>query len=198
MLNDARCQSEFRVCAQGNAYDAEFLGSQGLFALWHSACDGTLTYSPTTSSLSSLATTFDGANCLSAESDCNDLNAATSACSATYQDASDVKSCVCQTSILEIASLCDIGIGSCLGAPPNSTDLFSYQACGDGQTAVTDEMLTSTRVVLTQSPDITSTQSAAPGPTASKTATSSNEGTIHGILVSEIWPVILFAIWFLA
>lgn len=200
MLTEASCQSEFRVCAQGNEYDAEFLGSQGLFALWHSACDGTLTFSPTTSSLSALATTFDEANCLSAESDCNVFSAATSACSATYQDSSDIQSCVCQSSVLEIASLCDVGAGSCLGTPPNATDMFSYQYCHDDQSPVTstDEKLTSTRVVLTQSPDITSTKPASPGPTSSNIATTSNEGAVHGKPIFEVWRVIWFAIWFLA
>lgn len=185
------------MCIQGNDYDAEFQGSQGLLALWHSACDGTLTYSPTTSSLSALATTFDPPDCLSAESDCNVLSAATSACSATYRDVGDVQSCICQSSVLKVASLCDVGAGSCLGAPPNSTQLFSYQFCRQIKTPVTSHAATLASTMITQSPDVTSTQPASPGSISSDIATTNlSEGTVKEMLFMEAWPVMLCTIWF--
>lgn len=202
MLNDASCKSEFRLCIQGNDYDAAFDGSQGFFGLWHSACDGNLTYPPTTSSLSPLATTFGGADCLTAESDCNVLSAATSTCSGQYQDPGDVKSCMCVASILEIASLCDFGAGRCLGDSPNSTNLFSYHFCREGQSFVTSttkgtETLSSTRIVLTQSPGISSTPPASPGSVPSAVSTSKSGDAARGRSCIEIWPIISLVVWFL-
>jgi hypothetical protein len=194
------------VCAQGNAYDAEFLGSQGLFALWHSACDGTITYPPTTSPIPALTTSFDGADCLSAESDCNVLSSATSACSATYRDFSDVRSCFCQASVLGVASMCDVEFGSCLGSPLNSTNLFSYQYCRGlvGLTPSTTEALTtnvrsltSTRIMITQSPSLPNTETASPGLSSSDIATRSSGGTTISVILVEIWTIIGFNVWYL-
>lgn len=201
-LNGASCKSEFRLCIQGNDYDAAFDGSQGFFGLWHSACDGNLTYSPTTSSLSPLATTFGGPDCLTAESDCNVLSAATSTCSGEHEDAGDVRSCMCEASVLEIASLCDFGAGRCLGDPPNSTNLFSYQFCRQGQSPVTSTnkgsgTLSSTRIVLTQSPGITNTPTASPGSTPSAVSTGTSGGATHGVPCIGIWPVLSLTVWFL-
>jgi len=143
------CKSEFRICIEGFVYDSDFEGPNGLFGLWHSACDDVLTYVPSTPAITSLSLTFDPANCLSAESFCQNFGALTDAC--TVSSANELQSCLCRVTVLDLASRCEIdGSISCAFRVPTTTNLFSYKHCGGlkGSTAVSPSMI-STQIVVT-------------------------------------------------
>src|SRR5450755_4408842 len=125
-----RCEGEFRLCFGGNSFDNEFTGSTGLYNLWHSACDATITYKPTTPAISSLSATFDTDFCNTVQQGCNRFGFATDDCSQSYTVSESISSCWCQSSILSLASVCQIdGSMSCLFSTPITTDLFSYKYC---------------------------------------------------------------------
>lgn len=175
-----RCESEFRICAEGYEYDSEFEGPQGLFGLWHSACDAVLTYAPTTPAISSLSLTFDPANCLSAESYCSALEALTNAC--TVSSANELQSCMCQATAIDLASRCEIdGSVSCEFRTPTATNLYSYKYCGGsvGSAAASPSITSSQVVVTSQVSVLTSNLQPSSTPTATiapPTSTPSSSG----------------------
>jgi hypothetical protein len=145
----SRCKSEFRICGQGYEFDSEFDGPQGFFGLWHSACDAVLTYVPTTPAITSLSMTADLANCQSAQSYCSVFGASTDSCSES--SINELQSCICQATVLDLASRCEIdGSILCGFLTPTSTNLFSYKSCsGSAASAASRPSITSSRVVGT-------------------------------------------------
>jgi hypothetical protein len=170
MLKPISCESEYRLCAEGYEFDSNFTGTAGLYALWHSACDNVITYSPTTPVLTSLSLTFDPLNCLSAQSYCQDFGVLTDDCSATITGSIELQSCMCQASVLDLASRCEIdGSVSCLFKTPTLTNLYSYQNCAGSVTgAPATVTVASSRVTVTSLMSTT-----APTPAPSSTASSS-------------------------
>lgn len=126
-----------------------------------------LTYVPTTPAITSLSLTFDPANCLSAESYCQNFGALTDAC--TVSSANELQSCLCQVTVLDLASRCEIdGSISCAFRTPTTTNLFSYKHCGGsaGSTAVSPNM-TSTQIVVTSQVSVSTSN---PQPSSSPTS----------------------------
>ena len=94
---------------------------------WHSECDGFNNFHPTTPALSSLTATYaGGAVCTSIDSVCTIGGSITRACKQSYT-ASALNSCLCQTSLLSAASVCEyVGNKTCdlVPATLSSIDLF--------------------------------------------------------------------------
>ena len=122
---------------------------------------------PTTPAITSLSLTFDPANCLSIQSYCQNFGALTEAC--TVSSANELQSCLCQVTVLDLASRCEIdGSISCLFQTPTTTNLFSYKQCGGsaGSTAVSPSII-STQIVVTSQVSISTSN---PQPSSSPTS----------------------------
>lgn len=132
-----RCEGEFRVCYAGDYFDPDFEApSSGLFALWHSACDETITYTVTTPAGAEPSITIDPDYCNSVINDCNRFGASTDSCTRSYTAEPDILSCWCQSSILSLASRCQIdGSSSCLLEVITTSSYWSYQHCRNGASA---------------------------------------------------------------
>jgi hypothetical protein len=193
------CESEFRICVQGYEYDSEFEGPQGLFALWHSACDGVISYTPTTPPITSLSVTGGVDACLTAESNCVAFGSFTDSCTSTYSLSVELRHCFCQPAILDLASRCEVdGSVSCQFKTPVSTNLWSYKQCrGAGPISQTHSaVVISSQVHLTAHTTPTATRSspseASSAMSATKTSAASHT-TRHSRSVFT-----LVAIWTLA
>src|SRR5271155_5625301 len=173
------CESEFRLCAGGYEFDSEFQGPNGYFGLWHSACDGFITYTPTTPAITTLSVTFDQANCLSAESYCGAFGSSTDSCASVYSISVELESCWCQATILDLVSRCEVdGSISCLLETPTTTNLWSYKNCRGSTMGVLTSSVMSSRVIVTS--QATATMTPSPSLTASAfmaTSTSSNSAS---------------------
>lgn len=193
------CQSELRICVEGYTYDSEFEGPQGLYGLWHSACDGEISYTPTTPPITSISITAGSDACLSAISNCVAFSSFTDSCTSTYSLSAELRHCFCQPAILDLASRCEVdGSVSCEFKTPVSTNLWSYQQCGGGG-AVSQ---THSAVVFSSQVHLTahSTPTATP-PSASKASsaqsasqTSAASDIIYGLrsvyTVVAIWTLV--------
>jgi hypothetical protein len=193
------CQSEFRICVQGYEYDSEFEGPQGLYALWHSACDGAISYTPTTPPITSLSATAGVDACLTAESNCAALGLSTESCTSSYSLSAELQHCFCQPAVLDLASRCEIdGSVSCLLKTPVSTNLWSYKQCRSAEVVSRTH---STAVVSSQVHLTAHTKSTATPPIASKasSATSASQTSAAGHTAHSLRSVLTFvAIWTLA
>jgi hypothetical protein len=180
-LSIPRCESEFRICADGYEFDSQFQGPNGYFALWHSACDGHITYTPTTPAITSLSTTVDQGNCLTAESYCGAFGASTDSCVSSYTLSEELQSCWCQAAILNLASRCEVdGSLSCLLQTPTTTDLWSYKHCRGSSMGVPNTAVMSSRVILnSQAPVTSSTLSPSSTASAVKATAASKSSASH-------------------
>ncbi|EXJ56754.1 hypothetical protein A1O7_07098 [Cladophialophora yegresii CBS 114405] len=187
----AGCRQEWWNCWRTTAVDQLFLGSEGLFAAWSTACGDAdawdvLNYSPTTMSITTpllVEQTF----CDDIARDCNRLTVSTSSCESDFSvtTGAGFQSCMCNADMLYLASRCDIdGSISCLLQTPVSTMLYSYMTCRNVQ-AVTTGVRTSSPTSSTAT--VTSTYSpAAPSPTstgATAVPSASSEG--GGVSLAE-------------
>ena len=118
------CENEWNLCM--HTYDTD---DDPAYVLqnWHSECDGFNNFHPTTPALSSLTATYaGGAVCTSIESVCAIGGSITRACKQSYT-ASALTSCLCQSSLLSAASVCEyVGNKTCdlVPATLSSVDLF--------------------------------------------------------------------------
>ena len=118
------CENEWNACM--NSYDADDAPADVL-SNWHSECDGFNNFHPTTPVISSLGTTYAGGGiCSSIDSVCTIGGSITRACKQSYT-ASALTSCLCQSSLLSAASVCEyVGNITCEIRPAtlSSVDLF--------------------------------------------------------------------------
>ncbi|KAE9363280.1 hypothetical protein N431DRAFT_475440 [Stipitochalara longipes BDJ] len=100
------CDSEERLCVGNSDVDGSIqLGINQ----WHSICDGNISFSPTTPVVSSVTTSFNPQNCLTAEAACANAANSNSACSSSYAGKSEIQlysSCLCEPEILSMSYSC--------------------------------------------------------------------------------------------
>ena len=118
------CQNEWNSCLK--TYDAND-DPEYVLQNWHSECDGFDNFHPTTPVISSLTATYAPAPvCSSIDSVCTIGGSITRACKQSYT-ASALTSCLCQSSLLSAASVCEyVGNKTCELVPAtlSSIDLF--------------------------------------------------------------------------
>ena len=118
------CENEWNSCL--NTYDVH---DDPAYVLenWHSECDGSKYFVPTTPVISSLTATYAGGGiCSSIDSVCGIGGSLTRDCKQSYT-ASSLSSCLCQSSLLSAASVCEyVGNQTCRLKPAtlSSVDLF--------------------------------------------------------------------------
>lgn len=125
------CWNEWRICQNSNEGDHN---AQSVLSNWHSQCDNIAT--PTTPSLTTLPASV--SQCpvqvrQQFQAACTQVIAAGNACYAQYPALSQsvpYSSCVCQTSILSLASVCEYdGNKTCLGRTPTLSDIPLWSFC---------------------------------------------------------------------
>jgi len=191
--DNLRCRQEWWNCWRTTAVDQLFLGTDGLFAAWSTACADAdafdvLSYSPTTKSITT-PLLVDNSFCGDVASDCDRLAVSTSSCNKKFTtsagDSDGFSSCMCNDDMLYLASRCDIdGSVSCLLNTPASTDLYSYKTCRGFVAAATTGTRTSSKMTSASAGGGTATSTyspAAPSPTSSAggaaSSNVSNKGT---------------------
>jgi len=124
------CESEYRLCLDSYEEDTEM---QQVLANWHSECDTFINFSPTTPVLSTPTFTIMNPICDNIDSICTFGGSITRACKETYtadSQASSLSSCLCQSSLLSAASVCEYdGNITCLDYPATLTSIDLWILC---------------------------------------------------------------------
>lgn len=122
------CESEYRQCLDSYEEDNEM---QQVLANWHSECDTYISFTPATPVLSTPTSTIAAyAVCTNIESICSLGGSITRDCKESYTANSQsvsLSSCLCQTSLLSAASVCEYdGNITCFQRPAtlSSVDLW--------------------------------------------------------------------------
>jgi hypothetical protein len=125
------CESEYRQCLDSYEEDNE---AQQVLANWHSECDKFITFTPTTPVLSTLTSTIPPyAVCTNIESICSLGGSITRDCKASYRadsQSASLSSCLCQTSLLSAASVCEYdGNITCFQMPATLSSVDLWRLC---------------------------------------------------------------------
>jgi hypothetical protein len=120
------CENEERLCLGTD--DGSL---QTAIDGWHSACDGEITFSPTTPVVTSLTATYNQDFCNTAGSACASGLDLTSQCSLSYTSlGAQFSSCICQPELLSLQYTCLYQVNtSCFGEPATLTNLPAYKLC---------------------------------------------------------------------
>jgi len=126
-----RVEKEERVCLHSYEEDTE---EQQVVANWHSGCDNFITFTPTTPALTSLVSSVAPlAVCSNIESICREAGSIASSCEPSYSDvaqSSQFTSCLCQTSLLSAASVCEFdGNITCREETAALSNIALWQLC---------------------------------------------------------------------
>jgi len=120
------CESEIRLCLDSDDGDGSL---QTAIDEWHSACDGEITFSPTTPVVTSLTATYNEDFCRAAGSACASEADLVTQCSLSYIGA-QFSSCYCQPELLSLQYSCDYQLNtSCFGEPAALTNIPAYNFC---------------------------------------------------------------------
>lgn len=101
---------------------------------WHSVCDKKITFTPTTPPITSLASTYLGADfCTTAFSACEQGNQLAQQCSRSYSGSvSQFSSCYCQPQLLSLQYTClFLGNTSCEAEPATLSNMPQYKYCSN-------------------------------------------------------------------
>ena len=152
-IDCCRCEGKFRLCFASDYFDpqVEPPGS-GLFALWHSAYDGTISYTVTTPAAAEASVTVDIDYCNSVYNDCNRWGASTADCTMSYTANSDILGCWCQSSVISLASRWQIDASSsCYLESVVTSNLWSYSYCRNDPSAEPRPTTTTSTATFTSS-----------------------------------------------
>ena len=121
------CESEQRLCYLGDDVDADIFSG---LAIWHSACNSHLSFTPTTPPVSTLSTTYDANYCaVTVKSACNAAEMSQANCNAQYTGTA-FSSCFCQPEILSQQYTClYLGNVSCILTDAALTSIPAYSYC---------------------------------------------------------------------
>ncbi|RKK23034.1 hypothetical protein BFJ66_g9990 [Fusarium oxysporum f. sp. cepae] len=134
------CEGEFRQCALSDSFDSDF---ETEIANWQDACGPYLPKDITTASIAEPTRTLDQDTCQTIAESCYQLSKATDACSSSYTKPVDYTSCRCESSMISLASVCEIdGSSSCLGKTPITSRIWEFQNCA-AVTAFTSALVSS-------------------------------------------------------
>ncbi|KAH6986959.1 hypothetical protein EDB80DRAFT_756154 [Ilyonectria destructans] len=121
------CKGEFRQCGLTNSYDSAFDTEIGN---WENACAPYLTTKITTPSIAGPTRTLNEDTCQTYVESCVRLSQASASCTSSYTKPADITSCRCQSSMISLASVCEIdGSKSCLGETPITSTIWEFRNC---------------------------------------------------------------------
>jgi hypothetical protein len=138
----ASCKSEQRLCVENDNLDSAV---DSIIDNWHIECDSFVSSeasSITTPVVTSLTATFDVLNCQSIAQSCLQALQASTVCSTKYTVGVDFNSCLCQSSILSLASVCEYdGNVSCKLTTANIQNVYGWGSCQGYQTILVSTQL---------------------------------------------------------
>jgi hypothetical protein len=111
------------------------LGSEGIdgyiLSVWHSICDNSISFTPTTLPLSTITALYNEDYCTTAFSSCASVSYELGQCQLSYGSVgSTVLSCLCQPKILSLEYTCDfLGNISCQQISAALTNMVAYPYC---------------------------------------------------------------------
>ncbi|KAF6786176.1 hypothetical protein CMUS01_16522 [Colletotrichum musicola] len=131
------CKGEARQCVLGNDFDSFF---DKEIANWHDACDPYLKQPATTPTVAAPTATLEMAECRSYAESCAALSRATAACTSSFKRPADVTSCRCESSLISLASVCEIdGSSRCLMQTPVTSEVWEFKNCDAARTFSDDD-----------------------------------------------------------
>ncbi|UZP36783.1 hypothetical protein NXS19_004599 [Fusarium pseudograminearum] len=190
------CKGEARQCMLSNDFDNSL---DKEIANWQDACGPYLSNDITTRSIVQPTRTFDKDFCQTVAQKCYRLNEATEDCSTSYTKGADFTSCRCESSMISLASVCEIdGSMSCYGEMPITSNIWEFQNCAaTAAPTLTDPSESADQLTTT----LKSTKSTDGSsyvfdfePSLTATTTSSNNAASKHYVARSIWTWIVFVL----
>lgn len=123
----SRCKGEIRQCVLSNSFDSAI---DDEIANWQEACSPYLPSDITTPSVAQPTRTLNGDTCQTFIESCAHLSQSITSCSSAYTKPADITSCRCQSSLVSLASVCNLdGPESCIGTTAAMSDIWELQHC---------------------------------------------------------------------
>lgn len=127
LTNLSRCKGEIRQCVLSNSFDSAI---DDEIANWLEACSPYLPSDITTPSVAQPTRTLNGDTCQTFIESCAHLSQSITSCSSAYTKPADITSCRCQSSLVSLASVCNLdGPESCIGTTAAMSDIWELQHC---------------------------------------------------------------------